>query len=171
MKSILAKHMAMIKEFELWVRVSQPENYHANTGLDTDTTSLSTVYYHTFPPSLLAPSLMRLISSIDGCGGVSACFHGQSQSLIVARCWNSIGPAIGMESSWIYFSVSIHWHKDGGGRGVGLGTFSIILAIHLWPAAPTVKEPVLLTDYHQRENPYVMEQMKQMEYPPLQLTP
>lgn len=44
-------------------------------------------------------------------------------------------------------------------------------AIHLWPAAPTVKEPAPLTDYHQRENPYVMEQIEQMEYPPLQLTP
>lgn len=61
------------------------------------------------------------------------------------------------------FQCSIHRQKGWGGQGDWEPSECSYSAIHWCPAEPTIlslKKDAAVTDYHQRENPHVKEQMK-----------
>lgn len=99
----------------------------------------------------------------------------QMQLSLYARGWLTLSQATGRGSSWIYFTVSIHWQKKSGDGQGRLGTVSVLIqpficacSIH---SAQSKGNPALLNDYHHTENPHLKEQMeKKRRYLCLQQT-
>lgn len=107
-------------------------NYYGNTGPDTDTSSLSTVYYHTAPSALF---LTLLISSVDGVWR-RVCLPSANSSLRLVPGAGTVSSKLSEGKAPTFISVFPSTGKKG-----GIGKPRSVL---IWPLICAQKHPLSL---------------------------